>query len=59
MYNDPIHAIITLEGTMITVDGMESSMFMGISSEHVTDPEFDLMGRPVTPRVQSTKITLA
>ena len=59
MYNDPIHAIITLEGTTITVDGMESSMFMGISSEHVTDPEFDLMGRPVTPRVQSTKITLA
>jgi predicted phosphodiesterase len=58
VYNDPIHAIITLEGTTITIDGMESSMFMGINREHTENPIYDRAGRPVTPTVQSAKITL-
>jgi len=58
VYNDPIHAIITLEGTTITIEGMESSMFMGINREHTENPIYDAAGRPVTPRVQSAKITL-
>ena len=58
VYNDPIHAIITLEGTTIAIEGMESSMFMGFNREHTTNPIYDAMGRPVVPRVQSAKITL-
>ena len=58
VYNDPIHAIITLEGTTITIEGMESSMFMGINREHTDNPIYDNAGRPVTPTVQSAKITL-
>ncbi len=58
VYNDPIHAVITLEGTTITIDGMESTMFMGINREHTENPVYDGAGRPVVPRVQSAKITL-
>lgn len=59
VYNDPIHAIVTLEGTTITIDGMESSMFMGINREHTKNNYvYDCSGRPVVPRVQSAKITL-
>ncbi|MBR4941440.1 MAG: metallophosphoesterase [Clostridia bacterium] len=59
VYNDPIHAIITLEGTTVTIDGMESSMFMGINrAETGVNPIYDAMGRPVCPRVQSAKVTV-
>lgn len=58
VYNDPIHAVITLEGTSITIEGMESTMFMGINREHTENPIYDGAGRAVVPMVQSTKITL-
>lgn len=58
IYNDPIHAIIELSGTTITIDGMESSLFMGIGREHTVNPLCDAAGRPVYPRVSSAKITL-
>lgn len=58
MYNDPVHAVITLEGTTITIDGMESSFFMGIGREHTEDPYLDNAGRVCVPRVQSAKFTL-
>ncbi len=59
IYNDPVHAIITLEGTTITIDGMESSMFMGINRKETgVNPIYDNAGRPVVPMVQSAKITL-
>lgn len=58
LYNDPIHAIVTLEGTTITIEGMESSMYMGVRAEDTDNPIADGMGRLVTPRVQSAKITL-
>lgn len=58
VYNDPVHAVITLEGTSITIDGMESEMFMGINRVDTGNDEFDKAGRPVVPRVQSAKITL-
>ena len=57
VYNDPIHAVVTLEGTTITIEGMESSMFMGITREHTDNPLYDEAGRPVTPTVQSARIT--
>ncbi len=58
VYNDPIHAVITLEGTSIHIDGMESTMFMGINREHTENPVYDGAGRAVTPTVQSARITL-
>ena len=58
VYNDPIHAIVTLEGTTVTIEGMESTMFMGINREHTPNPLCDAAGRPVTPTVQSAKITI-
>ena len=57
-YEDPIHAIITVEGTTITCEGMESKMFMGVKREDTGNAKFDLAGREVTPTVQSFKITL-
>jgi len=58
MFQDPIHAVITLEGTTITIDGMESEMFMSVRREDTDNYICDKDGRPVVPRVQSAKITL-
>ena len=58
VYNDPIHAVVTLEGTSVTIEGMESTMFMGINREHTENPYYDGAGRPVVPRVQSLSVVL-
>ena len=58
VYNDPIHAIVTLEGTTITIEGMKSSLFMGIGREHTPNPYYDTAGRPALPEIQSAKFTL-
>ena len=57
-YDDPIHAVITLEGTTIRIEGMESTMFLGVRREDTDNPVYDGAGRPVVPRVQSAVITL-
>jgi len=57
-YNDPLYAIVTLEGEHIKIEGTESSMFMGVTREMTGNPVFDLASRPVTPRIQSLDITL-
>lgn len=57
-YEDPIHAIITIEGTTITCEGMQSKMFMGVKREDTGNSKFDGSGREATPTVQSFKITL-
>lgn len=58
-FEDPLHAIITLEGNTITIQGMESAMFMGVTREMTGNPAYDFAGRPVRPVVQSAQITLA
>lgn len=57
-YDAPIHAVITVEGTTVTCQGMESTMFMGVKREDTGNDRFDQAGREVTPTVQSFKITL-
>ena len=57
-FNDPLHAIITVDGTTVTIEGMKSSMYHGITREMSGNRAFDSAGRPVTPFVQSAKITL-
>lgn len=58
LYNDPIHAVITLEGTTITIDGMESSFYMGVDRSKTKDPYLDHAARVCVPKVQSAKFTL-
>ena len=57
-FNDPVHAIVTLEGTTITIDGMESSFLHGIDRVAAGWPEYDEAGRPCEPSVLSAKFTL-
>ena len=58
VYNDPLYAVVTVQGSTVTIEGVESSMFMGINREHTENPVCDPDGREVVPRVQSAKITL-
>lgn len=59
VYNDPVHAVITLDyNGLIKIDGMESSLFQGIDRKKAGVPETDSSGRPTFPRVQSMEITM-
>ena len=58
IYEAPLHAIVTLEGNTIIVEGMESSMKYGITREMTDNPVTDPAGRLMRPTVQSAKITL-
>ncbi|MBQ4353561.1 MAG: metallophosphoesterase [Clostridia bacterium] len=62
IYNDPLHAVITLdekpEGVAIVIDGMESEMFLGVTVEMTGNEQYDNCGHPAEPRVQSAKIML-
>ncbi len=58
VYNDPLYAIVTLEGTRISVQGCESSLFMGVDREKSGNPVYDDAARPVTASIQSFDITL-
>ena len=57
-WNDPLYAIITIEGTTITCEGRESTFFMGIRREDTDCGNYDRAGRPTTAKVSSFKITL-
>jgi len=57
-YNDPLSAVITLEGNTVTIDGTESSYYMGISPKSIGEKEYDIAGRYVTPCIKSAKITV-
>lgn len=57
-YNEPLSAVVTLEGTTVTIDGSESSMFLGVTREMVGDIVLDRSGRPTRPRIQSARLTL-
>ncbi len=59
LFNDPVHAIISLDGTTIDIEGMESDMFMGVRTEDTgNNPLWDKAGRAFTPKVQSARFTL-
>ena len=57
-YTDPLYAIVTIEGTTVTIEGTESTMLNGINREHIGAKLLDGAGRSVTPRIQSAKIAL-
>lgn len=58
VYNDPLFAVVTLEGNTIQIDGCESSLFMGVTREMTGNNRLDGDGRPCVPTIQSAKITL-
>jgi len=58
VYEDPLYAIVTLEGTTVTVQGTESRMYLGVTRDMTDNPVYDKAGRPVTPTIQSFRITL-
>ncbi len=57
-YNEPLTAVVTLDGTTITIEGSESTYFMGVTREMVGDFVLDRSGRPTRPKIQSAKLTL-
>ena len=56
--NDPLYAIITLDGTTITIEGRESTMYRGVTRESLGIVEYDEARRLIKPSVSSAKITL-
>ena len=58
IFNRPLSAVVTVEGTTITIDGTETDTFMGVTRETHGDWTLDRSGRPSRPRIQSAKITL-
>jgi len=58
MFNDPLNAVIELDGTTVDIRGVKSTYFMGVSPELVGNPIFDGSGRKQMPQVQSAKIVL-
>jgi len=59
MFNDPVHAIITLsEDGQIKIDGMQSSLFMGVTREMTGNAKFDAHSRPTTANVQSVNLKM-
>lgn len=54
----PVHAIVTVEGTTITFEGMEGELHLGITEEMTGVSTLDGAGRRASPHVSSLKITL-
>ena len=57
-FNDPLHVIVTLEGTTVTVEGMKGSYYMGVDGKSIGYDTCDGDGIPLYPSAQSFKITV-
>ncbi len=59
IWNDPVHAIITLcdDGT-VQIKGMDSSYYCDVSMESLGLPTIDRDGRPITPNVMTASFKL-
>lgn len=58
VYNDPLSAVVTVEGTTVRVEGCESTMFMGVGREEAGCRILDAAGRAVYPRISCFEVTL-
>ena len=58
IYNEPLHAIVTVEGNTVTIEGMESDVFLGITRAMTGNPPTDPAGRELNSAIQSAKFTL-
>ena len=58
IFNDPLYAIVTVEGSTITIEGSETTMYRGITREMTDNPRCDKMGMPCEPVIRSAKFML-
>lgn len=58
VYNQPLCAVITVDGKSISIQGMEGDYFMGISRKDTPNPCRDAAGREMVPRILDARITL-
>ncbi len=58
VFNEPLYAIVELEGTTIRVRGAHTAMFLGVTTGMTGNKIFDSSGRMLTPEVESFCITL-
>ncbi len=56
--NRPVHPVITVEGTTVTVEGMDGSWFLGIPPSASDNSRYDRAGREATASVRSAKFSL-
>ena len=54
----PVYAIVTVEGSTITVEGTGGGLYMGITREMTGNDRFDPAGRETTGNINSFRITL-
>ncbi len=58
-YNDPVHAVITMDyDGLIKIEGMESSMLLGIDRKKAGVALTDSSGRPTEPTVLSAEMIM-
>ncbi|MBQ9785215.1 MAG: metallophosphoesterase [Clostridia bacterium] len=58
IFNDPLYAIVTIDGTTIDIKGTETTFYRGISREMTDNPRYDPMGMPCEPVIRSAHFTL-
>ena len=58
VFNEPLSAVVTVEGTTVTIEGAETDAFLGVTRETDGDWILDRSGRPTRARIQSARITL-
>lgn len=58
VFNDPLYAIVTVEGTEITIEGTSTTMYRGVTREMTDNPRCDAMGMPCEPIIRSAKLRL-
>ena len=54
--NDPLHVVVTVEGTTVTVEGMRGSFYCGVTQKDIGYDSHDYDGIPLYPSAQSFKI---
>lgn len=57
-FESPLTAVVTLEGSAITIDGSETTCYRGVTREMVGDYVLDRSGRPTTAKIQSARLML-
>ncbi len=57
-YNDPLSAVVTLIGSTIRVEGVSSSLYMGVTKVMTGGRASDNAGREALPEIQSFTVTL-
>lgn len=56
--NGPLYAIVTVEGSTITIEGSETTLYRGVTREMTDNPRCDPMGMLFEPLIRSAQITL-